>query len=277
MDKKNNTSNIYVFGDNGMLGNIVYVYLKNKNYNVFGINRKHLKIEMDNEYTLSKKLDFIGIKEGSVIINCIGLIKQRQNISDDDFILLNTIYPLILSNVCSKLNIKLIHITTDCVFSGHIGKYDENFLHDPIDIYGKTKSLGESNNCTTVRTSIIGEEKNNKLSLIEWVKSNKDKTIYGYTNHFWNGVTCLQLSKIFEDIIVGDLYWKGVRHIFSETISKHDLIKVISDIYNLNINIIPKETHNYCDRTLSTIYDNFVVPDLKTQIYEQMNFFKHIR
>lgn len=163
----------------------------------------------------------------------------------------------------------------NCVFSGKDGLYLEHSPHDCIDVYGKTKSLGEPNDCTVIRTSIIGEEVNQSKSLLEWIKSMKDKTVYGYTNHIWNGLTCLQLAKIFEDIIINEKYWRGVRHIFSpHPISKHHLIKLISNIYDLNITINPLTLPVKCDRSLATSYPDasFTIPDINDQIKEQLDF-----
>jgi dTDP-4-dehydrorhamnose reductase len=118
----------------------------------------------------------------------------------------------------ADLECNVIHITTDCVFSGRGGRYDENSLHDCLDDYGKSKSLGENQNLTIIRTSIIGEEKTNKKSLLEWVKSQKNNLIFGYTNHFWNGVTCLEMSKFIFTLIKEQNYWKGVQHVYSPDI-----------------------------------------------------------
>ena len=133
-----------------------------------------------------------------------------------------------------------------------------------------SKSLGELCKATIIRTSIIGEEVFNKRSLLEWVKSNRNKEINGYTNHFWNGVTCLQLSKIIENIISKNKYWIGIRHIFSpRAVSKYELVKIINKVYNLNIIVNEFKTENKVDKTITTINDlEFEIPDLEDQIME---------
>lgn len=180
-------------------------------------------------------------------------------------------FPTILSQICDKVGAKMIHITTDCVFSGKDGNYDENSLHDEINDYGMSKSLGELCKATIIRTSIIGEELYNKRSLLEWVKSNQGKEINGFVNHFWNGVTCLQLAKIVNEIIQKNMYWEGIRHIFSPmSVSKYELVTMINEIYNLDITIIPYETEKV-DKTLNTIYitnKSFKIPELKEQIVD---------
>lgn len=265
---------IIVLGSNGMLGRYVCSYFNQKEYNVIGITRKELDVLHLREEELKYKLFDFGLENGDVIINCIGMIKQRTDINDIDFIYINSIFPRLLSNVCEKLNVKMIHPTTDCVFDGLSGNYNENDLHNATDVYGKTKSLGEPNNCTVIRTSIIGEEVNQNRSLIEWVKSNKDKTIKGYTNHYWNGVTCLQFAKICEEIIVNNLYWDGVKHIYTPNyVSKYQLVSIINDVFDLNITIEPFETEVKCDRTLNSLYNvPFDIPDLHEQI-EEMKIF----
>jgi len=268
---------IYVFGYKGMLGRYVYTYLKSKDFNVVGLSRKNIDIsDIYCEDDLNSILHYEGVEKNDVIINCAGIIKSVINDNDiQSIIIVNSLFPHYLNNVSKKEGYKLIHVTTDCVFSGKDGLYLEHSPHDCTDVYGKTKSLGEPNNCTVIRTSIIGEEINRTRSLMEWVKSMKDKTVDGYTNHIWNGLTCLQLAKIFEDIIVNKKYWYGVRHLFSpKIISKYDLIKSISNIYNLNITINPIELSLKCARSLSTNYPDtsFIIPDINDQIKEQHDF-----
>jgi dTDP-4-dehydrorhamnose reductase len=174
------------------------------------------------------------------------------------------------------LTTRMIHITTDCVFSGKDGKYNEYSNPDESNYYGTSKSLGELCDGTIIRTSIIGEELVNKRSLLEWVISNENRSINGYTNHFWNGVTCLQLAKIIHKIIIENTYWNGVRHIYSPTTaSKYELCSIINDIYELNIKIKEFETEKV-DKSLSTIYDAhkniFEIPELEYQIKEMRDF-----
>jgi GR25 family glycosyltransferase involved in LPS biosynthesis len=154
------------------------------------------------------------------------------------------------------------------VFSGKDGFYNEDSFHDCIDDYGKSKSLGENPSLTIIRTSIIGEEVENKKSLLEWVRSNKNQNINGYLNHFWNGVTCLELSKQICNIIQTNSYWNGIRHYYSpDAVSKYELVSNINEIYKLGNNIIPT-MEKYCDRTLTSKYDCPVKTIIKDQIIE---------
>lgn len=275
--EKNHSMKVYVFGYLGMLGRYVYTYLKSKGYDVVGISRDVIDAEAFNQMQLHGALFQKGFKRGDVIINCIGTIKpQVDKLGTLTAIKVNSLFPYYLSNVCEKEGYKMIHITTDCVFSGKDGLYNEKSLHDCLDVYGKTKSLGEPENCTVIRTSIIGEELTRKLSLIEWVISMKDKTANGFTNHHWNGLTCLQTAKVFEEIIRYQYYWPGVRHIYSPNIvNKYELVQTISDIYGLNINLNAIASPIRCDRSLSSIYTDitFNIPLIKDQIEEQYNYF----
>ena len=140
-----------------------------------------------------------------------------------------------------------------------------------------TKSLGEPENCMVIRTSIIGEEVGQTRSLIEWVKSQKGNTVFGFTNHFWNGVTCLQFAKICKETIEKNLFWVGTKHLHSNTVSKKELVELISDSYNLNVTVTPKETELSCDRSISTIHDHEIeIPSLKVQIDELKEFSKSL-
>ena len=122
------------------------------------------------------------LPEADVFINAIGIIKPAMSKNIMDSIFINSIFPRMLAVECKSRNAKLIHITTDCVFSGKNGHYDENSPHDALDDYGKSKSLGEPENCMVIRTSIIGPETNNFYSLLEWVRQQGGKKINGFTN-----------------------------------------------------------------------------------------------
>ena len=216
------------------------------------------------------------MKTNDVIINCIGIIPQSKNINDTsnrNYFLINSLFPNMLSTFAYTRNLKFIHITTDCVFSGSKGNYTELDDHDETNNYGVSKSLGELGyKSTIIRTSIIGEELKNKYSLLEWVKKHNNTSLTGYTNHHWNGVTCLELSKIINKLIDGNNWWAGVRHIYSPTsVTKYELVTMINDTYNLNNRVNMLETETTVNKTLNSIYDvngTFNIPELKIQIEE---------
>ena len=269
---------VYIFGSNGMLGNYVNSLLS-QSYEIIPLIREDYDLSNLSINSLLELLKNKKIQKNDIVINCAGVIpqaSQQRGLNTKLYFTINSLFPVILSQICEKYNAKMIHITTDCVFSGHNGNYDENNIHDEINDYGISKSLGELCNATIIRTSIIGEEKNNKRSLLEWVKSNENNTINGYINHYWNGITCLQLAQIIYQIINENIYWSGVRHIFSpKSVSKYELISLINNIYKLNININEYKTKYKVDKTISTIYNdniNFNIPDLAVQIIELREF-----
>jgi dTDP-4-dehydrorhamnose reductase len=267
---------IVVLGNTGMLGSAVSSYFINKygEENVLLSYRKN-NIKLKNNMFYLDALEFdekeSSIPECDYIINCIGLIKQVADWNTYEAIKINSCFPRELGKYCNKHNIKLINITTDCVFSGKDGNYNENSIHDALDEYGKTKSLGEvdSKNVMNIRTSVIGEELYKNISLISWVKSQNGKRVNGYTNHLWNGVTTLQYAKICSKIIDEELFEEGLFHVFSNTVNKNKLIRIIADYFKLDIIIDPFETEKSCDRSLSTVKElnnKLDIPSIKDQI-----------
>ena len=284
-----NECNVFILGSSGMLGNYVYKYLLQSNkYNIICINRDKIDIE-DTNY--SKLINiFSSSKQGEltsedIIINCIGLLPHRFNSSSLDdqnfsidiykkFFLINSILPHNLEKIYIKFGTKVINITSDCVYKGCKGSYSENDKSDLLNIYAISKNIGECSNLCNIRSSIIGEEIKNKKSLLEWVISNKNKTVNGYVNYYWNGITCLQMAKIIDEIITDNLFWKGTRHILSPNkVSKYDLICYINKTYDLNIDIKKYNLKNNIDRTLSSSYENiFDIPNLEVQINDLKKF-----
>jgi dTDP-4-dehydrorhamnose reductase len=265
-----------------MLGTYISSFLSKK-YNV----RKFTRNDYDISNLSIDKLKLLlldsgresGLKKNDIVINCAGIIPQaskQMGLNSRLYFTINSLFPVVLGEICKKIRAKMIHITTDCVFSGIDGNYDENAIHDEENEYGVSKSLGEICSATIIRTSIIGEEQRNKRSLLEWVKLNKNKEINGYINHLWNGVTCLQLAKIIDNMITKMLFWKGVRHIFSPLpVSKFELVSIINNIYSLNIKINEYETDKDVNKTLTTIFDTnstFQLPDIKEQIIEMKKY-----
>lgn len=257
--------NIVLFGSTGMLGRYVYLNFKN-GYNVICIKREQFDIEND-EWCKLECLLCDNLKENDIIINCAGIIPQKiKNNNFKTYIRVNTLFPHKLNEISKKIRCRFIHITTDCVFDGSKGNYSVNDIHTAKDIYGISKSQGEPEDATIIRTSIIGEELTGKKSLIEWVKSCEKCTINGYTNHCWNGVTCFELAKYINIIIDKNAFWSGVRHICSPNIvTKYELCCYINEIYELNINIEKYEDSISKNMTLcgdyiseNTIFDQIV-------------------
>ena len=260
---------ILVLGSNGMLGRYVYTYLKQSFSNVIGLTRKDVDASR-----ITDNIPLV-IKNDDVVINCIGVIPQRGITEPMTYIMVNSLFPHVVSGMCNTVRAKFIHVSTDCVFSGTVGEYTEDSVHDATDLYGRTKSLGEPSNATIIRTSIIGEELLNKKSLLEWVRSNKGGVVQGYANHHWNGVTCHTLAKIIEHIITTRSFWSGVKHIHSPApLSKYNLITTINEVYDLGIKVNPVLTHNSCDKTLKSIKPplGMSIPEIHDQVVAQREY-----
>lgn len=259
----------FVFGFNGMLGNYLWRYLSG----TFGVSKWEVDASARDWKTMKGQLDSLVIERGDVVVNAMGLTNKRDN-PDIDFLMVNAVFPRLLADYCEHRRAHMIHITTDCVYDGLRGSYNEDDVANAKDIYGLTKLLGEPTNCTVIRTSIVGENRRSDRDLLEWVRSNHGLEIKGYTNHFWNGITCLQYAKVCEKIIREKSYWMGVRHIHSPgKLTKYGLVKLINDTYDLGCTIIPTESGKFCDRTLDSCYPmDFDIPTIEEQLIEQRNY-----
>lgn len=263
-----------------MLGKYVVKHLKNKGKQVISLTRKDFDVANVSPGFLNGD-NFI-LNPGDVVVNCAGIIKpQVAQYGEAHCIKVNSIFPYLLQKECEKLGVHAIHISTDCVYTGHANPatgYTEMSPHDAEDVYGKSKSLGEAPNLTTIRTSIIGEEVGQARSLIEWLKSKKGTEASGYINHFWNGITCLELAKVIEQMIDKNLFWRGPRHIFNKkSVSKDDLLNLINNAFELDVKITKSYGNGVCDRTLGTVHTETqdildAIPDYETQLKELIEF-----
>ena len=232
-----------------------------KNFNLFLKNKiKFIKFDVTNYKNKSLK-ECLGNNQH--IINCIGVIKpyiDEKNKKSRNALLVNSIFPHNLNEINkSHENAKIYQIATDCVFSGREGSYLENSEHDALDIYGKTKSLGEVNdkNFFNIRCSIIGNEIGNYKSLVEWFKMQKINTkINGFSNHLWNGITTYVFAEIIKTIILKKIYIPNLIHIVPKNkISKFELLKLFKKIFNRKDITIKKILSNKkTDRTIGTIH-----------------------
>lgn len=261
---------VIIFGSNGMLGMYLTKYLSTR-FNVIPLTREDYDVAIDNKEKLSNLLKKHKTNE-TIVINCIGIIPQRVSVDNKSlYVSINALFPHLLSHICDKLRIQMIHFTTDCVYNNVTGNNSEDSEKNPICLYDVTKHLGEPEDVCVIRTSFIGEEKYNKCSFLEWVRSNKNGVINGYSNQYWNGVTALTLAKIARHIIETNGFWKGVHHIYSnETVSKYDLCVLINEIYDLNITINKIETQHMTNKSLTSKYALPIkIKSLKEQIKEQ--------
>jgi dTDP-4-dehydrorhamnose reductase len=257
---------ILILGSSGLLGNTLTKYFfQNSSFQTFATLRDFSKISFFREkyhknfLKLSNILDFIELEKKiksikpNVIINCLGITNKYRIVDFDliqQYIKINALFPHKLCEICSRNDVRLIHFSSDCVFSGLKGFYSENDFADPIDIYGKSKLMGELNykNSITIRKSVIGHELTSKNGLLEWFL-NQGNEIEGYKKVFFSGLTVLELAKIIVDYILPRIDLNGLFNISGESISKYQLLKIIADVYKKPIEIIPNELKNI-DRSL---------------------------
>jgi dTDP-4-dehydrorhamnose reductase len=168
-----------------------------------------------------------------VVVNCIGIVKQLEEAKHPIASLrINALFPHRLSGLCGAAGSRLIHLSTDCVFSGRTGNYRETDAPDPEDLYGRTKLLGEvtAANALTIRTSIIGRELQTSHGLIEWLLSNRGKRVRGYANAIFSGLTTHALARIIGDLIAQQGAASGLYHVSSQPISKYDLLVRLNEV-----------------------------------------------
>lgn len=180
----------------------------------------------------------------SVVVNCIGIIRQLPEGSDPVVsIEINSLFPHRLAAACRSIGARLIHIGTDCVFSGSKGCYSEDDAPDATDLYGRSKALGEpvSGGCLTLRTSIIGRELRRTTGLLEWFLSRRGGSVRGYRRAVWSGLTTEALSRVVAEVIRRGSPSEGLFHVASEPVSKYDLLRRIDGALGLGIGVEPAD------------------------------------
>jgi dTDP-4-dehydrorhamnose reductase len=251
---------VLVLGIYGMLGHKMAMLL-DKNHEVYGTCRSTYNIDIissdrviSNVYAddINSVLTAIQKTMPDVVINCIGLIKQLKNADQlMPSLTINSLFPQKLAIACESRGVRFIHFSTDCVFSGTKGMYKQDVVPDATDIYGKTKFLGEvkGENCITIRSSIIGRELGTQHGLLEWLISNRNKTVHGYRKAIYSGFTTLEMVNIVNMIIENHRDLSGVWQVASNPISKYELLKIINHKCHLKIKIEPSDDY-VCDRSL---------------------------
>lgn len=240
---------IAIFGAGGMLGRYVTEYMKREKYNITPYYRRDFDILKDNVKSLPK-FDYV--------VNCAGIIKQRE-CDPNDLFFINAVFPQLLHSY--RIG-KLIQISTDCVFDNPIGGNRVEDMVDAVDDYGFSKVSGERG--MVIRTSIIGE--GNPLGLLDWALS-QDK-VNGYTNHYWNGITCLELARHIPFYI--GRYQPNTIHLHGYTYTKYDLLKKIYKVYGKSSVVEPCES-TYVNRTLR---GTMVEKKIEVMLEEQRVFFR---
>ncbi len=249
---------VLVLGSTGMLGHMVLKVLSQEKE--FVVSGTHLSKSDDRFYFDAEegleKLDLIyrENKDYDYLINCIGITADKIDSSDSSSIMkairINSLFPHQLAEFAQKRNARVIHISTDGVFSGRAESYDEDSPCDCIDIYGKIKSLGEvsNSNVLNIRCSIIGPSPLEKGGLFEWFRSQpEDAALSGYTNHVWNGVSTLQFAEFCQRIIKGNKFeflrkeLSVVHFAPNQPVTKYELLNILKSALNKKVNINPVE------------------------------------
>lgn len=259
------TKKILVLGASGMLGHMLIRVLSSRHQVVGTTSSIYDKesplarilsqdnwvdqVDVRNLFTVEEA---IRATKPDVVINCVGVIKQKmesRNIMDA--ILINSLIPHQLANICNQIHSRLIHFSTDCVFDGSPGIKKVNDLPNATDLYGTTKRLGEVDYAPalTLRTGFVGRQLSGFEGLFEWVRSQRGKTINGYQNAIYSGFTAMALARIIQQIIEEHDQLSGLHQVAGNHINKFDLITKLNEYLDLDLTII-KNTDFMCDRSM---------------------------
>ena len=246
---------VLVLGASGMLGNaMLRVMSERDNWTVYGT----LRFPNPTLEALAPKAQLLhGIHADQsdsllaaftqscpeVVINCVGLVKQLASADDPlEAIPINALLPHRLARLCELAQARLVHISTDCVFSGGQGNYRESEMPDAEDLYGRSKLLGEvsDRHAVTLRTSIIGHELGRDHGLIGWFLSQQGR-VKGYTKAVFSGLPTCELARVVRDYVIPNANLHGLYHVATEPISKHDLLQIVNRIYGKALQIEPDD------------------------------------
>ena len=283
---------LLILGATGMVGNSLYRYLSSHQlFDVYGTMRSTDKLSFFPEnlrkniilytdiHNISELEKIINNIKPDIVINCIGLIKQLPAASDiKNAVYINAYYPHLLADITIENNARLIHISTDCVFSGHnfLNPYTEDNISNAEDLYGKTKYLGEvvRKNSLTLRTSFIGKELGEHISLLDWFLSQKSE-VRGYKKAIFSGVTTYEFAKFIEKYILHFPSLSGLYHLSSQSIDKYSLLSLIKKIYQKDILIIPDnsvEINRTLDSSKLKKITGYVPISWEKMIHEMQDF-----
>jgi dTDP-4-dehydrorhamnose reductase len=248
---------ILILGASGMLGNtLVRYFARETSMNVFATVRSstiprylnslqavkvYPNVDVENQDCL---VDLFSTVRPKIVINAIGLVKQLAS-ADEPLIAvpINTMLPHRLARLCALVGSRLIHISTDCVFSGRQGMYTEDDQADAYDLYGRTKLLGEVAypHALTIRTSMIGHELSGSKSLISWFLSQKGK-VNGYRRAVFSGLPTVEIARVIHEFVLPHIELHGVYHLSATPIDKYELLNLVAKAYGKLIEIIPDDS-----------------------------------
>lgn len=281
---------VLVLGASGMLGHAVMrVFASDPAFSAVGTVRslgaqralpvdlrERVRVGVDVEHPDSLMQAFAAVRP-AIVINCVGVVKQLSDANDPLVALpINALLPHRLARLCEVAGARLIHVSTDCVFSGSVGNYREDQPADALDLYGRSKLLGEVDrpHAVTLRTSIIGHELGSAHGLVGWFLS-QEKSVKGYTKAVFSGFPTVELARIMRDVVVPRTDLHGLYHVSSAPIAKYDLLCRIAQTYGKVIDIIPDD-RLVIDRSLdSTRFRQITgyVPPSWSELIDQMHRF----
>ncbi|MDQ0919940.1 SDR family oxidoreductase [Paenibacillus sp. V4I5] len=265
---------LLIIGGNGMAGHMLNQYFKRRtSHSVFyttreAVDPQGIVLDVRDQAGLESIIDTV---QPDAVINCVALLNDNASCNELDSFKINSMLPHQLRTILERRGSKLIHISTDCVFSGKRGDYIETDLPDWTSVYAKTKILGEviSDKHLTIRTSIVGPEiRSHGIGLLHWFMQQRG-AVSGYTQVLWNGVTTLQLAKAVDDMLRDGV--TGLIHLASHgKISKRDLLLLFQEIFEKNdVTVVPDDTPIQ-DRTLKSVRTDYryQVPDYREMLLE---------
>ena len=257
---------ILVLGAGGMLGNAVFrLFAEDGRFSTTGTLRSPAKAHHFTSEERKRLITDVDVTQDralvsafaqanpTTVINCVGIIKQQKSAMDPlTALTMNAVLPHRLAKLCEASGSRLIHMSTDCVFSGLKGGYTEDDVADADDLYGRTKYLGETDypHAVTLRTSIIGHELESAYSLVDWFLSQAG-WIKGYKKAIFSGLPTIVVAQIIRDLVIGNMGLRGVYHLSAHPISKFDLLSLLAEIYGKRLDIVPDETVDI-DRSLNS-------------------------
>lgn len=245
---------VLVLGANGMLGNAVYrTFASSAGFDVVGTVRTAVSKIALPEGASGKLVAGVDVEQADslvatfekvrpdIVINCIGLVKQLAAAEDPLVTLpINSMLPHRLARLAALINARLIHVSTDCVFTGCKGNYQEHDKPDAEDLYGRSKLLGEVDypNSVTLRTSIIGTELGSAHGLVGWFLA-QSGSVKGFAKAVFSGLPTVVLAQVMRDHVLPNAALRGVWHVSAEPIDKYTLLKLVAAEYGKSVEIVP--------------------------------------
>lgn len=262
----NSGKRILVLGATGMLGSTLFrAFSRDPDLLTYGSVReasakRHFAPELHDALIPNVHLDgesglltAFALAKPDVVVNCIGIIKQLPNANDHlESLAINATLPHRLAKYCDATGARLVHFSTDCVFSGKQGNYREEDFPDAYDLYGRTKFLGEVSyeNSVTLRTSIIGHELDRSKSLVDWFLSQSGE-VKGFTKAVFSGLPTIEVARVVREYVIPNANLSGLFHLSVDPINKYDLLNLVASTYGKSIKITADD-NLVIDRSLNS-------------------------